>query len=708
MYLVDLKHENAAYSGSGGLSARTGKKTISKWNVLSSAGKEKDTELLRLLALACSGCAEYLDRLPFDLTRLIGNKDESLQLEFLWSQHLSQAKRILEKPQKQSGIEITPEGKGRRLHKASNYLISSRMSYEFLSKLSPPDKHLVVAYGSDFLVHDGSDDFDFEDPFYQLRRITSLFDKTARLTDPGAFLNNLNYRAVYQRRYMPYQILATFQELLPIYIGLDTSDWLKRGVDFSKQIANLFSRQSDLFLPVLDAARHFHDALPSHPNPMAFPGIMVLDSPDNYCPPELMSDWLGLLEQAFPNMQFFLSLSASSKELILEKSLSKELPEFPSVKTTNGVRDSAGQKKQAHLPANSILLVDVDSTLPNLALMKLSGYYKKLGYNVELRKKEAYEKKAEAVYASSVFASPISERRLKKMRDYYGNSFQCGGSGWDLYQRLPDEIEKTSPDFQLYPALGDRAIGFLTRGCPFKCSFCIVPRKEGPPSQASHIDPLLRGRDKLILLDDNILSHPNSKQLLREMARRKIQVNFNQTLDLHLVDREIAELIRAIPCRNVKFTRPVYHFSLNDNQDLEELRKKYELFDFTHKDNVQFVCMYGYNTTLVQDLERFRFLRSLPGAYVFFQKYQPILNGPEPELENFFDEHADQYLDELVQICFTQSMKSMEKYFRWVSRLYAERFGKLHMGLVDTIFRYNRRFNRGKYIATLAGTRNLF
>jgi hypothetical protein len=48
-------------------------------------------------------------------------------------------------------------------------------------------------------------------------------------------------------------------------------------------------------------------------------------------------------------------------------------------------------------------------------------------------------------------------------------------------------------------------------------------------------------------------------------------------------------------------------------------------------------------------------------------------------------------------------MKSMEVYYRWLSRCYAEAFGKLHMPLVDTIFRYNYRERKGRYIATLAG-----
>jgi hypothetical protein len=110
-------------------------------------------------------------------------------------------------------------------------------------------------------------------------------------------------------------------------------------------------------------------------------------------------------------------------------------------------------------------------------------------------------------------------------------------------------------------------------------------------------------------------------------------------------------------------------------------------------------------TTLREDVERFRFLRSLPGAYVFVQEYQPILGGPAPLPIESFDDDADKLIDELVTILFPQNMKSMERYYRWLSRRYAQQFGALHSTLVDTIFRYNRRDQRGPYVASLAGTR---
>jgi len=364
------------------------------------------------------------------------------------------------------------------------------------------------------------------------------------------------------------------------------------------------------------------------------------------------------------------------------------------------------EKRRTRIPRGAILLLDVDSRLPNLALMKLSRYFKEQGRRVILARKDSFIKGIETVYASCVFNSPASQRRISKLRDYYGESIILGGSGVDIRERLPSEIEKLPADYTLYPELKDRAIGFITRGCPFNCPFCIVPVKEGKTHQVSNLDSLLEdGRRKLILLDDNILSHPNAGNFLEEIAQRNLQVNFTQTLDLRMLDKEKARILRRIYCSNLKFTRRVYHFSLNDTQNLDLVRCKYQILCFTPGDNVEFICMYGYNTSLAEDVERFRFLHSLPGAYVFVQEYQPIPGGPPADLTHFFDDDADEYIDELIGIVFKQNMKSMEKYYRWLSKRYVQAFGKLHNGLVDTIFRYNKRDSKGRYIATMAGTR---
>ena len=705
MYLFELYFENACLNNQGRFKPSATQGRVNKWTVLTAHDYIGNLELLRLLALAGSGCTDYLHHLDFDLQSLLLEKNSSLQMEIIWQEHFARSRTVYEKSPGISALQITPEGKGKRLAK-KHIQASLHYSWLPLSTWSPPAKHLLLAYGAGFKAHQVDEDLDFSDAFYQLKRIRSLFNAQARLTDPVAFLANLNYRGIRHRCYMPAQMLKDLLEKFSSYLGLNTSRWIEKAADYKSYWNNLSPELKTLLLPVIDAARHLHDALPSYANPLHFPGVMLLERPDLYCPQDYFQHWIKMLDQIFPAMQFVISLPTKAEYSLDSNLLSKTLPNFKQHQDKAQNRDKSRNSYHA-LSTKTILLLDIDSRLPNLALMKIAGYYRKKGYRIKLARKQAFYKGPEMVFASCVYNQPSSLQRIKELQAYYGSHMECGGSGIDLHKRLPEEIEQAEPDYDLYPELQDRRIGFLTRGCPYKCSFCIVPVKEGMPRRVQDVEALARRRDKLILLDDNILAYPGCEELLEEMVRRRIRVNFNQTLDLSLIDAEKACLLRSIQSCNLKFTRRVYHFSLNDNSNLDTLREKYQLLNFTSRDNVEFICMYGYNTTLAQDLERFKFLRSLPGAYVFAQEYKPISGGPEPQLDNFFDGPVDEYIDKLCSICFPQGMKSMEKYFRWLSKFYAKKFGKLHMGLVDTIFRYNKRYNRGRYIDSLAGTRNI-
>ena len=147
-----------------------------------------------------------------------------------------------------------------------------------------------------------------------------------------------------------------------------------------------------------------------------------------------------------------------------------------------------------------VKLIDVDSTIPNLALMKLSAYHKakgdEVGFNIE---------DPEKVYASIIFKK--NRYKADGLRFYYPDAeIDVGGSGYDLYKRIPEEAELLCPDYSLYEGM-DFDLGFTSRGCDRGCYFCIVTRKEGPYRRAQHPsefhDP---SHKKVMLLDNNILN----------------------------------------------------------------------------------------------------------------------------------------------------------------------------------------------------------
>ncbi len=217
------------------------------------------------------------------------------------------------------------------------------------------------------------------------------------------------------------------------------------------------------------------------------------------------------------------------------------------------------RKLPSRLPRSSILLLDLDSRLPNLALMKLSRHFKDQGKTVILARREARIEGVEHAYASAVFSAACTLDRLAKLRTYYGDSLVAGGTGIDVQLRLPPAIESLPADYDLYPELGDRAIGFLTRGCPYRCPFCVVPLKEDGVRQVSDLDGLVtRRRRKLILLDDDLLAHPKAKVFLEDMVRQNLSVNFNQTLDIRFVDEDIAALLLRLPPMSFSSFRSAY------------------------------------------------------------------------------------------------------------------------------------------------------
>ena len=111
---------------------------------------------------------------------------------------------------------------------------------------------------------------------------------------------------------------------------------------------------------------------------------------------------------------------------------------------------------------------------PNLALCKISAWHKKQGDEV-IWYEPMYSGHCDKVYISKVF-------NFTPDVDFFIDADEVikGGTGYDATVKLPEEIDRTQPDYSIYPLLPkDTAYGFLTRGCPNKCKWCVVPTNEG-------------------------------------------------------------------------------------------------------------------------------------------------------------------------------------------------------------------------------------
>lgn len=185
------------------------------------------------------------------------------------------------------------------------------------------------------------------------------------------------------------------------------------------------------------------------------------------------------------------------------------------------------------------LLIDVDSTIPNLALMKISTWKKSLGYEVGFNISNPDE-----IYASCVFDR--NRHKLDGLEFLHPNAYiDRGGGGYDLYKKLPEEVDLMMPDYSLYPDM-DYDLGFTTRGCVRNCYFCVVPKKEGKFRRVQHPrefhDPTHK---KVLLMDNNILADKDwFFEITDWLIENKLKVSFNQGVDVRLIDKEIAERMK--------------------------------------------------------------------------------------------------------------------------------------------------------------------
>ena len=218
-----------------------------------------------------------------------------------------------------------------------------------------------------------------------------------------------------------------------------------------------------------------------------------------------------------------------------------------------------------------IMLMDCDSTIPNLALMKISAYHKSIGDSVGWE-----ESDPDKIYASVIFKK--NRHMVDGLRFVYPNTeLDLGGSGYDLDKVLPDEINEQIPDYSIYPHC-DSFYGFTTRGCIRRCPFCIVPIKEGKfhrlyptiDEAMSHIVDRRYDFSNITFLDNNILADKEwFIELCNHIAERypKAKVDFNQGLDIRLLDDDCIDammLLKPRTCWKFAFDSMAYRSSVEN------------------------------------------------------------------------------------------------------------------------------------------------
>lgn len=281
-------------------------------------------------------------------------------------------------------------------------------------------------------------------------------------------------------------------------------------------------------------------------------------------------------------------------------------------------------------------LIDVDGKLPNLALMKISKYYKIMGEQVEFVRPDATRNTYDKIYASAIYQK--SQNDCRTLQEYFGDRIEIGGTGWDIEKRLPPEIESMKPDYDLYTAdmiypkikgimtrerkkakaqqIVDAGIGFTSRGCIRQCPFCFVPKKEGAFRQDSEIKDIINPRSNVIILhDNNLTADPLCIDKLHEIRDRNLIVDINQGCDVRLMTPEIAQAMSEVHhLRSLHYAWDLMGFEKQVIEGINIMSR------FIPASKHMCFCLVGFNTTFEEDMYRVKKLQSL-GVRPYIMRY---------------------------------------------------------------------------------------
>lgn len=263
------------------------------------------------------------------------------------------------------------------------------------------------------------------------------------------------------------------------------------------------------------------------------------------------------------------------------------------------------------------LLADTDS--PSIPLMKIAAFHKQQGDEVKFV--DNFFERFDKAYVSKIFnldlktINPLNYIPQADEIEYGGSGYAISvENGKEVYlkekdKNLPKEIEQMFPDYSLYgKKMKDTACGFLTRGCPNNCEFCIVSKKDGLCSKkVADLQEFWSGQKIIKLYDANLLACKDRENLIKQLIESKATIDYTQGLDARLIDDDIAELIAQTKIQMIHFA-----FDLMKNE--ERILNGLKIFakHFQKSDRYKRVyILTNFNTTHAEDYYRVKKVKEL-------------------------------------------------------------------------------------------------
>lgn len=227
-----------------------------------------------------------------------------------------------------------------------------------------------------------------------------------------------------------------------------------------------------------------------------------------------------------------------------------------------------------------VLILQLDGSLPNLAVLRIVGHHRRQGDVVEFRaatgpqsvERGLYDAPYHRVYASLIFEKtrPLAQR----LKQVFPNAI-IGGTGWDKTTTLASVgiPEDTPPDYSHHPHY-PHSIGFTQRGCRLKCSFCVVGEKEGGVKSVGPVASAWRGEPhpkNVVLLDNDFFGQEDWPALIGEMREGEFRVCFCQGINARFLTPETAAAIASVDYFDSDFRRRRLYTAWDNRRDEERL-----------------------------------------------------------------------------------------------------------------------------------------
>lgn len=239
-------------------------------------------------------------------------------------------------------------------------------------------------------------------------------------------------------------------------------------------------------------------------------------------------------------------------------------------------------------------LIDLEPKIVNTANMQIAAYHKNKGDTIEWWTPLEH-RGFSVVYCSSLF-------------DYTDKSdipddVICGGTGFDVTSRLSRAMEDCDYDYSIYPKCR-KSIVWFSRGCPRKCPWCVVPKKEGNihTVRLKGLNP--KGK-YIVVQDNNFFANSDWEKAIRMLIITGQPVDF-QGVDVRILNKRQIIYLAAMP--HYKQIKIAWDITKEEKKIMAGIKR---LTKYVKPYKLMCYVLIGYDSSEEQDLHRVETLRSL-------------------------------------------------------------------------------------------------